>query len=71
LKKRTVPRERTAEGQTALFLLAENALKNQRKLNYENECHSERSEESPCNRDYEKQGDSSLASALAPAGRSE
>jgi hypothetical protein len=33
MEKRTVPHERTAEGQTALFLLAEKALKNQRKQN--------------------------------------
>jgi hypothetical protein len=32
-KERTVLPERTAEGQTALFLLAEKALKNQRKQN--------------------------------------
>jgi hypothetical protein len=32
-KERTVPDETTAVGQTALFLLAEKALKNQRKQN--------------------------------------
>jgi hypothetical protein len=62
-KERTVPHERTAEGQTALF--SEESAEKYRNINYENECHSERSEESPYNRDYDKQGDSSLASPIA------